>query len=287
MTVPTVAIMRKRKGSVRAGAKTASDAIQRRATVDNGRTPKAEAKDRIERVMNALAEKRWNRRRKLLPNLKLTYPSDDEVRHIAKLAGLNDESFGQDIHSIILDAHLAHARFRTLSTPQVKKALKRVASQAHRLRTILCKHDVKKGSRGSEDYAGWLIESELSAFQQFEVGGMVLLPEYIDLLDALSSAAQRAAQKPMHPPKGAGGNPAFDLFIQALVMAVRMRGGGSWTNYKSRDQAWTGNLLKALKILRKYLPQELFPPGDLGRSVEHIRKRLKDKLPKPILIKME
>jgi hypothetical protein len=45
--------------------------------------------------------------------------------------------------------------------------------------------------------------------------------------------------------------------------------------------------LKALKILEKYLPKGFFPRGQLGRSVEHIRKRLQDKLPKPIEIKIE
>ena len=104
---------------------------------------------------------------------------------------------------------------------------------------------------------------------------MVLLPRYIDLLDALSRAAQRAACKPMHVPKGAGGNWAFDNFINDLVMTARML-GGSWTNYRSRDDTWKGTLLEALRILEKYLPRDFFPPGMLGRSVEHIRKKLAD-----------
>jgi hypothetical protein len=125
-----------------------------------------------------------------------------------------------------------------------------------------------------------LIEQEL-AFQQFEVGEMVLLPQYIDLFHALSSAAQRAAQRPMHVPKGAGGNPAFDSFIEDLLMAARMCGGGSWTNYRSADGTWTGTLLEALGILKQYLPQQrFFPTGKLGRSVEHIRKKLDDHIQK-------
>src|SRR5262245_29479243 len=87
-------------------------------------SPKAEARDRIKRVMDALAENRWNRRRKLLPNLRLTYPNEDESRYIAELAGVDDvSSFAHPIQSIILDAHLDDASFRTLSIPQVRKEL--------------------------------------------------------------------------------------------------------------------------------------------------------------------
>src|SRR6478672_9503456 len=196
MTVPTVAIMRK-KGTVRARAKTARDgAVPRRpanATTESVRKPETEAEDRIERVMNALAENRWNRRRKLLPNLRLKYPSEDESRHIAELAKVNDASFGQDIQSIILDAHLDDASVRTLSIPQVRKALEGVASKATQLVSLLGKLDVGRENRGSENHAGWLIEQEL-ALRQFVTGGMVLIPEYIDLLGELSSAAQRSAQ---------------------------------------------------------------------------------------------
>jgi hypothetical protein len=223
-------------------------------------------------IKRKLQRDRWNRKRKLLPNLKLKYPSDDELRYIAELARVD----GQSIRSIILDAHLYHAQFRTLSIPRVRGALKSVVNQANRLRKILGQLDVGRGSRGSENYAGYLIEGELSVLKQIDSEKMILMPAYIDLLDALSSAAQRAEQKLMHLPKGASGNPAFDFFIQNLLAAAWMR-GGSWTNYRSRDGTWKGTLPEALKILQKYLPQRgFFPPGELGRSVEHIRKKLKD-----------
>ena len=225
--------------------------------------------------LDALRENRWNRQRKLLPKLKLTYPADDEIRHIAELAKVDDALLlRRSIDSIILDAHLTDASFRTLSIPQVRNALNGVATQANRLGKILSKLDVGRESKGSEKEAGRLIELEL-AVQQFEISGMVLLPEYIDLLDTLSSAAQRAKQKPMHVPKGAGGNWAFDNFIEDLVMAARM-GGGSWTIYRSRDDTWKGTLLEALGLLEKYLPEKFFPTVKLGRSVEHIRKKLAD-----------
>src|SRR5262249_18065949 len=161
-----------------------------------GRQPDAEAN--IERrIMSALAENWWERRRMLLPSLRLTYPSDNESRHIAELAKAKDaSSFARTIESTILDAHLSDTSLRTLSIPQVKILRERVASEEDRLRHILSKLDVGRGSKGSEYEAGWLIEREL-AFQQFESGETVLIPEHTDLLDALSGAAQRAKQKSM------------------------------------------------------------------------------------------
>jgi hypothetical protein len=224
--------------------------------------------------LSVLKKNRWDRKRKLLPNLRLKYPNDDELRCIAKLAEVDNASaFGQSIRSVILDAHLFHAQYKTFSAPRVRTSLKGVASQANQIRKTLSRLDVGRGSQGSEDYAGYLIEVELSALQDSEK--MILIPEYIDLLDALSSAARLAERKPIHQLKGAGGNPAFDLFIHHLLMAARMR-GGRWTIFRSRDQTWTGTLLEALEILKPYLPKSgFFPPG-LGRSIDHIRWKLKD-----------
>src|SRR5262249_25096877 len=117
------------------------------------------------------------------------------------------------------------------------------------------------------------------AFQQFESGETVLIPEYTDLLDALSGAAQRAKQKSMRMPKGAGGNPAFDRFIEDLLMAARML-GGDWTNYRARDGVWKGTLREAVGILEKFFPEGFFTPGEPGRSVEHIRKKFKNHIKK-------
>jgi hypothetical protein len=213
----------------------------------------------------------WERRRKLLPNLKLKYPDDDEQERIAQLAGVrNTAAFAQGIRSIILDAHLGNQEFQTLSVSEVRKRIKHVAVQAKLLKNILIQLDVGSGSEGSCMEAGYLIEAELYASE----GGMMQLPEYMALLDALNTAARRAVGKPIHSPRGAGGNPAFDMFIEQLLLTARMR-GGSWTNYRSQDQSWTGTLLKGLQILKRYVPQSgFFPAGELGRSVEHIRNKL-------------
>jgi hypothetical protein len=137
---------------------------------------------------------------------------------------------------------------------------------------MLSKLDVGRRSKGSLAEAGHLIELELCALQKFKLGGMMQLPEYIVLLDALNIAAQRAVSKPIYSPRGTGGNPAFDMCIQQLLMAARMR-RGSWTNFRLKDQTWTGTLLEALEILKKYLPR-FFPPGELGRAIDHIRNKL-------------
>jgi hypothetical protein len=106
-----------------------------------------------------LTENRFERKRKLLPNLQLKYPSDDEILHLSRLMKVGDPSWLKDrIFSIILDAHLNHAAFQGLSIPQVRKACKEVASRAVQLRNALTKLDVGRGAKGSLDRAGVLIE---------------------------------------------------------------------------------------------------------------------------------
>ena len=106
-----------------------------------------------------------------MPNLRLKYPDDNELRCIAQLAGVRDTlAFGQSIPSIILDAHLSDQAFRTLSIPEVSKAINDVTEQAELLKKILIKLDVGSGSEGSLMEAGRLIEVELYALQNFTIG---------------------------------------------------------------------------------------------------------------------
>jgi hypothetical protein len=214
---------------------------------------------------------RWERRRELLPNLKLKYPDDDEQACIAQLAGAkNTPAFAEGIRSIILDAHLGNQQFHTLSVPEVKTIIKNVAERAKALKDALTQLDVASGSEGSFMEAGYLLEAELFGSES----QITQLPEYMVLLDALNAAAERAAGKPMSFPRGAGGNPAFDMCIEQLLIIAWLN-GGRWTNYRSKEGSWTGTLLKVLKILKKYLPQSgFFPPGEVGRSVDHIKNKL-------------
>jgi len=249
------------------------------SVVEAGATPtenfassRAEAlEESSEARRNAFYKNWWERRRKLLPKLKLKYPDDDEQGRIAQLAGVeNTLRFAEGIRSIILDAHLSNQQFHTLSVPEVRSLIDDVAKQAENLKSILTQLDVGSGSEGSFMKAGYLLERELCA----SASEMTQLPEYMVMLDALNTAAQRAVDKPISFPRGAGGNPAFDMFIEQLLITTQMH-GGHWTIYRSTDQRWAGNLLQGLKILEKYLPQMGFlPPGDLGRPVEHIREKL-------------
>jgi hypothetical protein len=259
-----VVIMPKKDAARASAEPTNGDAVQR-----------VVVGDAVQGHWNAFAEWRWKRRHQLLPSLELEYPDADEMRRIANLAKVRDTSaFAHSIESIILDAHLNDRSFRTLSIPKVREALNDVAAQAELLMKTLTELDLGSGSKGSLMEAGRLIEMELYALENLTFGRIMQLPEYLTILGALNTSAQRAASKPIPSTRrGAGGNPAFDTFIEQLLMAARMH-GGKWTNYRSANQEWTGTLLKAVEILRKYLPQQQFFPSGVGRAVDHIRDKL-------------
>src|SRR5262249_560342 len=183
-------------------------------------SPAESTREDSEARWNAFYKKWWERRRKLLPNLKLKYPDDDEQACIAQLAGVeNTPAFAQGIRSIILDAHLSDQQFQTLSVPEVRKIISHVAKQAERLKKMLTQLDVGSGSEGSFMEAGYLLERELCA----SASEMTQLPEFMVPLDALNTAAQRAVDKPISFPRGAGGNPAFDMFIEQLARCFARR----------------------------------------------------------------
>lgn len=225
-----------------------------------------------------VAKRRSERLFELLPNLKLKYPNDLEMEQIAKLAQVDDKLiFASHIRSIILDAHLDDALWRKLSIPKARDALHKVVTRARALASAL--HSLDVGARASAELAGSLLEDEMGT-SPLE-GRLMLIPDCIRLLNWLSEAASKAAMlaKSSRGPKGAGGNRAFDLFIQSLIVAAWQR-RGSWTNYRSADGTWVGSLPEALNLLKPYLPHGFFPAGELGRSVEHVRKKFKDYITK-------
>ena len=220
-----------------------------------------------------VAEHRWTRKRRLLPNLKLKYPSQLELEQLSKLANVDDRSiFGSHIRGIILDAHLNDASLRKRSVLKAQNKLKTIASRAEKLSIALQEIDV--GAKGSAEHAGRLLEYELGSAQTTDQ--LALIPEHIQFLNRLNAAAVRASEseKPKHGPLGAGGNYSFDMLVQSLQMAAWQR-RGDWTIYREAAGTWTGSLLTALHMLRPYLPKGMFPPGKLGRAIEHVRKKLK------------
>jgi hypothetical protein len=216
--------------------------------------------------LESVAKRRFDRRRKLLKNLKLKYPGDDERRKLAELAKVRPDHlsiFGQHICSLILDAHLGHSAFEGLSKSKTKTSLDSVAHQAQQLSNLLKTIDV--GSGGSAAYTGFLLEMELGKVQS------ILLPEYVALLGNLNDAAKRGGSS-IKSRRGERNSP-FSLLVEGLVMAARQH-GGEWTLYKAARQEWNGTLLEALNTLKEYLPQKFFPPGQLGRAAYYAKSKL-------------
>jgi hypothetical protein len=243
--------------------------------------PQAKAKEKLQ-VLEIVGANRFERIRALLPNLRLRYPTKSEAHAIAVMARITVDAedravFEQHIQSIILDAHLLDATSRNLSAKTVRGTLEDISKKALDLSELLTAMDV--GCGGSEEQAGWLLEIKLA--DSFSEQELVLIPQFRSLLDALEIAASRAAADYVSKrgPKGAGGNPAFNRVIEMLHFAAWQR-GGDWTNYRSADGQWTGTLLDALSILKPYLPSKLFPPGELGRSIDHIKTKLRKHITK-------
>jgi len=162
-------------------------------------------------------ERRWERKRALLPKLKLTYPNETELLRLAELAEIGADwraNFGSHIPNIILDAHLNNDLYNNLSAVDVRRHLKLIRDKAHDLERALAKVDV--GTKGSAESAGNLLEIELTKSKFKEI------PDYQTALLELANAADAMSQAIVSKrgPKGAGGNLAFDFFIQGLQMAA-------------------------------------------------------------------
>jgi hypothetical protein len=223
-----------------------------------------------------ITKSRWERKRALLPKLRLAYPTEEDVLQLAGLAKIETDRqahFGSPIRNIILDAHLNNDLYRDLSAVEVRRHLLSVRKKALDLKKALAAVDV--GTKGSAESAGNLLEIGLTNSKLKE------LPDYQNALLELAKAADAKIQVIVSKrgPKGAGGNMAFDFFIQGLHMAALMF-GGKWTISRSVDGSWKGTYLEALKILTPYLPRGLLPIADIGRSIEHVRKRLTDHITK-------
>ena len=230
--------------------------------------------------MDLVAGRRWNRKREMLPKLRLKYPSDDESLQLATLAGVNDPSgFGQHLRSIILDAHLAYPHYNGLSAKAIKANLTTIANQAHTLRRRLVAADV--GGDGSQEEAGFLLEVELARFRLR--GAEILYPDIVKIVEGIGDAAQRA--KSLVAKRGRsrkGTNRAFDQLIESLFNAAWQR-YGDWTVYRTADpqkKEWTGTLLEALAVLKPYLPAGILPSSKLGRAAEDARDNLKEHIAK-------
>jgi hypothetical protein len=102
------------------------------AAVRRGRSIET-ARASLERTFHLVGESRWNRKRKLLPGLRIKYPSEQELDEISRQAKTK-YPFGEHINSIILDAYLHHASYKNISLPEVRARLARVAELATNFR---------------------------------------------------------------------------------------------------------------------------------------------------------
>jgi hypothetical protein len=212
--------------------------------------------------LRAVFDRRWARIRKLLPNLKLRYPNDEESKKLAELAGIDD--FDGGIQHVILDAHLNFPRYKGLSAAVGRQTLLGIARQTQKLSQDLRSIDVGVGvgSGGSKERAGQLLELKL---------GKIELPELIDLLQTSGEAAQMAA--PPIESRLAQKNYALDKLVSDLYFAADSR--GYWAVSRATNRRLRGGLLDALKILKKYLPEEMFPHGRInGRSIEYSYEKI-------------
>jgi hypothetical protein len=236
--------------------------------------------------MDAVTRNRWERKRKLLPTLKLRYPGSDELAEIASLANVEEsrrETYGKSIPGIILDSHLNTVSFQGQSIPEVKRILRSLGTKSLDLRRALKDVDVDLNtavaSSGTKQHAGMSLELELGKYQISEK--LMLIPEYVERLTALSDASLQAAAslKATRGPRGTAGGRAFPMFVESMVLTAWMH-GGNWTNYQAANGSFQGSFIKAIKLLERYLPRKFLPHGDLGRAVAHIQDRLHKRITK-------
>jgi hypothetical protein len=96
--------------------------------------------------------RRWERRRLLLRNLQLRYPTYSESQTLSKLARVDNRSrFSSHIQSIILDAHLNDKALRGFSMPMVRVALNKVMASCRELRHALSAIDVPADRQSAPD----------------------------------------------------------------------------------------------------------------------------------------
>jgi hypothetical protein len=217
---------------------------------------------------------RRSRLRKTLPALQLEYPNDAEMRDLSDLIGTADPTFSDAIKSIILDAHLNDYALRKVLASDVAQMLKSLRSRTTKLQESLSAIDV--GARGSAHHAGLLLEFELGP--NCKNGSLNLIRKYVQLLGDLIAATDGAIKRGQ-PKRGRGGNPAFDRFIESLDMQARQR-NSKLTVFRVDDGRWSGSFLDAVRILKPYLPELFLPNSDLGRSIEHVRKKLNQHITK-------
>jgi hypothetical protein len=211
------------------------------------------------------------------------FPTQAELLQIAALAKIKTGSqthFIEDIKELIEQAHIDHKLFQDgpKTYRAVLRRLKRIANHAQKLADEL--HGVvEAGSSAAGDPEKTFTYDLLNEAIDRSPGGPWKsdqgLAEYIQKLSDFSAVSQRAQQKAeavfgrRGRPAGAGGNYAFDLFIQHFHLNFRTHGGRLTNAPRRAGGKWSGSFIEALDILEPYLPK-FFPPAETGRAVQNI-----------------
>jgi hypothetical protein len=234
-----------------------------------------EARQLWQEVFDLRAQRRSRSRR----GPKLPFPSEPEMEQLARLLSLDESKihhFSGSINGIIWDAHALHAFYGQRHKPtdvveHVSDVLKAARNLQKELRAL-------HGSNAAAQSACDLIDYGLvSAVPK---GERLLASDYLRLLNIFVKAGTSAEREEKSYSKrgrrkGAGGNLAFDLMIEDLIMSARAR-GKAWTlSWNAYEKKFEGTILEAVTILRPYLPSSgFFPKGVLGRAIRHVRDKL-------------
>jgi hypothetical protein len=183
-----------------------------------------EARQLWQKVFDLRAQRRSRSRR----GPKLPFPSEPEMEQLARLLSLDESKihhFSGSINGIIWDAHAFHAFYGQRHKPtdvveHVSDVLKAARNLQKELRAL-------HGSNAAAQSACDLIDYGLvSAVPK---GERLLASDYLRLLNIFVKAGTSAEREAKSyskrgQRKGAGGNLAFDLMIEDLIMSARARG---------------------------------------------------------------
>jgi hypothetical protein len=227
----------------------------------------------------------------LLPNNVVADLADlaiiPEPRRVIFANQMRKAIWSANINVVFVRPGLPHARASDvadalkplkMAAKDLEEALAVLVRDLRRTRTVATRLDAALRALGGKDTDARKYHAKMLALGSLQ--GWSDHQHYLKkLIDEISLAEPRAISI-SHTlirrgrPKGAGGNRAFNTFVNSLDQ-IADANGGKWT--LSSDpvahpkERWTGTLMDAMEILRPHLPEGFFPDANLGRSLEHVR----------------
>jgi hypothetical protein len=220
-------------------------------------------------------------------SLSLRFPTEAELQRLEELANTRPESqinFFGNINSLIQEAHYFHKLFHA-GPKKYRAALERLQRIATHLHAVNAELDgvVEAGQSANGDPEKTFAYDFLNEAIDRSPGPWQSdrrLAKHVQKLSDFLAVSQRAEQQAKAiwgrrgRRTGAGGNYAFNIFVQQLYLTA-WTSGGRFTNARNKDpQQWSGSLVEVLEILRPYLPS-FFPPAEIGRAAQNIVDQLR------------